>query len=296
MPKVLILGGTTYDSIVRLDALPEPKPQTIHYAPFHETIGSTGAGKALPLTRLEVPVTLHSIIGEDDYGRRIAETLGAAGVDFLWDPDPAGTERHINLMDKNGGRISMFITQSSSRPPLDLSRLEKLIQGSDVIVLNIIAYTKTLIEMCLQSGKPVWTDLHDYDGENPYHKEYIEAADYIFMSSDNLSDYRTVMSSLVAGGKRLVVCTHGKRGATCLTGEGEWIEMPIIDEYKLEDANGAGDSFFAGFLYGFLQGRSSLECMRLAAVSAGLCVTSQELAYPGLGRELLEREAARHFS
>lgn len=48
-------------------------------------------------------------------------------------------------------------------------------------------------------------------------------------------------------GKELIVCTHGSGGATALTKTGEWIELPIISDYKFKDANGAGDSFFSGF-------------------------------------------------
>jgi len=65
MNRVLVIGGTTFDSIIYLKSLPDPKPQTIHYAPFNETLGSTGSGKALNLTKLKVNTTLHSIIGDD---------------------------------------------------------------------------------------------------------------------------------------------------------------------------------------------------------------------------------------
>src|SRR5689334_495920 len=112
MKKVLIIGGTTYDTVIYLRDLPQPVPQTIHQADFNETLGSTGAGKALNLARLNVPHTLHSIVGDDEYGQRIIGGLSAAGVDFIYDYDPNGTERHVNLMSDKGERISMFLTQS----------------------------------------------------------------------------------------------------------------------------------------------------------------------------------------
>lgn len=290
MLNVLILGGTTYDSIITLPQLPQPESQTIHYAPFHETIGSTGAGKALNLCKLKVPCVLHSIIGDDLYGHQIVEGLQGAGVDFQYDIDPKGTERHVNMMDQEGNRISIFVTQSSPNPPLDLMRLEKLISQCDIVVLNIINYTKQLISLCQQYNKPIWTDLHDYDGTNSYHEDYINAADYIFMSSDRLDDYRSVMSDLHHKGKQLVVCTHGKQGATCLSEDGLWRETGIIEHYPFKDANGAGDSFFSGFLYGYLNHKSIEECLSLATICAGLSITSEELAYPGLSEELIQQE------
>ena len=86
-----------------------------------------------------------------------------------------------------------------------------------MIILNIVSYTKKLIPLFKQSQKPIWTDLHDYNGKDLYHQDYIDAADYIFMSSDNLDNYRAVMEKTIRRGKKLVICTHGKGGSTALT-------------------------------------------------------------------------------
>lgn len=296
LKNVLVVGGTTYDSIVYLYDLPKPESQTIHYAPFNETLGSTGAGKALNLAKLNVETVLHSIIGQDHYGERIIQTLSKHEVNFIYDVDPAGTERHVNLMDRNGNRISIFVTQSSADLPLDMVRMEGLIRQFDVIVLNIIGYTKQIIPLIKKYHKPVWTDLHDYDPGNPYHADFIEVADYIFVSSDNMPDYKPVMQSWLEKGKELVVCTHGTGGSTTLTKNGKWIETPIIKDYVLKDANGAGDSFFSGFLYGYLHEKSVEECLQLGTICAGLCITSNELAFEKLSEELLVEEYRKHYS
>jgi len=295
MKNVLILGGTTFNSIIYLKNLPKPEPQTIPYAPFNETIGSTGAGKALNLTKLKVLNTLHSIIGQDVYGEKIVKILKGAGVKFIYDIDPKGTERHVNLMDENGGRISIFVAQSSSELALDMAKIEEEIKNCDVIILNIIGYTKQLIPLLKKYNKPVWTDLHDYNIGNQYHEDFIELADYIFVSSDNMKDYRPVMEKWMAKGKELVVCTHGKYGSTALTKDGRWIETPIIEDYKFVDANGAGDSFFSGFLYYYLKDKTVDECLKLGTICAGLCITSKELAFEGLSEEIVNIEYEKHY-
>jgi sugar/nucleoside kinase (ribokinase family) len=295
MKKVLVIGGTSFDSIIYLKSLPNPEPQTIHYAPFNETLGSTGAGKALNLTRLNVDNTLHSIMGDDLYGEKIVQSLKNSGVNFVYDIDPKGTERHVNLMDENGGRISIFVTQSSYELSLDMARIEELIKESDIIVLNILGYTKQLIPLIKKYEKLVWTDLHDYNDGNPYHEDFIDIADYIFVSSDNMHEYKPVMERWMARGKEFVVCTHGKNGSIALTKDGRWIETAIINEYKFKDANGAGDSFFSGFLYGFLKEKSIEESLRLGTICAGLCITSSELAYEELSEDFLETEYEKHY-
>jgi acarbose 7IV-phosphotransferase len=115
MKKILILGGTTYDHIVYLQKLPGSIPQTIHVAPFAEGTGSTGAGKALNLTKLGMANTLYAVVGSDIYGKQIIKYLKQQKVHFIYGIDSAGTERHINIMDTSGARISMLITQLTSK-------------------------------------------------------------------------------------------------------------------------------------------------------------------------------------
>ncbi|WP_408613892.1 PfkB family carbohydrate kinase [Hymenobacter yonginensis] len=61
----------------------------------------------MALTKLGLPTTLYSAVGDDAYGRHIVADLQALGVRAHYVVDPAGTERHINLMDSHGQRISL---------------------------------------------------------------------------------------------------------------------------------------------------------------------------------------------
>lgn len=296
MNKIFIAGGATFDSIIHLPDLPEPIPQTIHHCDFHETTGSTGTGKAINLSKLGFSTTLHALIGDDIYGERIQSSMRHPNLTFVYDIDPVGTERHVNLMDGAGKRISIFLNNSSFDPELNFEKFRLFIRDNDLIILNILHYTKKLIPLCKQYHKPIWTDLHDYDGCNPYHQTYIDTADYIFMSSDNLQDHRMLMEKIMKQGKRLVVCTHGKNGVTALTGSGEWLEVPVIDAYRMRDANGAGDSFMAGFIYGYSKEYQLKKCLQLATICAGLCITSPDLSYEDLSPEFLGQEYSRHYS
>lgn len=295
MERIFIIGGTTFDHIVTLPEFPQPVPQTIHQASFQETTGSTGSGKSLCLTKLGVQNTLYSILGDDTYGLHIIHHLRKEKVDFIYDFDPKGTERHINLMDAHGSRISIFITQSSEFPEVNLNLIKDVIQKSDLIVLNIIAYCKQFIPVLAQYSKPVWTDLHDYTDGNIYHQPFIDASDVIFLSSDNLSNYKQTMQNLISKGKEMVVCTHGRNGASLVTINGEWIDEPALADLAITDTNGAGDNFFSGFLYAYLKGKSLKECMKYGTLVAAYCITSHQLVYEGLTSTFLEDEYTKHF-
>lgn len=296
MPSALIVGGVTFDSLIYLDEFPQPKPQTLFAHQYHETIGGTGAGKALNLARLGFDVTLHAFVGHDSAGRLIQERMKDAGVHFLADIDPTGTERHTNLMNATGERISIYTHSATFDPDIDIESLAAHMPQHDYVILNIINYTRRLIPLAQQHGQELWIDIHDYNGKQAYHQDFVKAADYLFMSSDALPDYRRYMQGRVfEDGKSLVVCTHGRSGATALTQQGDFMELPALN-MKLVDSNGAGDAFFAGYVYGHAQGYDVRRCLQMATITGGLTVTSPELVYPDLSPERVQAEWQKHYA
>jgi sugar/nucleoside kinase (ribokinase family) len=280
--RILVVGGVSWDSIIELGELPEPRPQTLFSRHCHETVGSTGAGKAMNLARLGFDVTLHAMLGDDAWGALIRERLQREPLRFVHDVDPGGTERHVNLMADSGARISIYTNAGSFEPGVDMDRLAALLADADVLVLNINNYCRRLIPLARRLGKPIWCDIHDWNGKQEYHRDFVEAADFLFSSSDGLPDYRDFMARRVAAGARLVVSTHGGKGATALTAGGAWIETPAVTVAPVVDTNGAGDAFFSGYLYGHVHGREPARCMELGAVTAALALAGRELAHPDL--------------
>ncbi|MCP4711451.1 MAG: carbohydrate kinase family protein [Planctomycetes bacterium] len=295
MKKVFIAGDVSYNLMIYIDKFPRPETQTLFSQGLHETVGSAGAGKALNLNKLGLEVTFYGLIGDDEYGTKIRNYFERENLAFIYDIDPAGTKRHVNLMDDRGGRISIYITYGSFEPELNPTRLEAIIADSDFVILNIINYCRRLIPLAKKHRKEIWCDIHDYDGRNPYHREFIEEADYLFMSSNALPDYQAYMEHLIDRGKKLVVCTHGKNGSTALTPDKRRIETPIISDYVRKDTNGAGDSFFSGFLYGHSKGYSTETNLRLGTIVSGLGITSSELAFEQLSESKVEREYEKYY-
>jgi len=286
MNKVLIIGGASIDAIIYLDDFPQPIPQTIHQCEFKETLGSTGSGKALNLCRLGFDTHLHAVIGDDRFGEQVKAALVHPQLKVNYDFNRVGTERHTNLMTKTGQRISIFTNPIEDEPLIDYDQFKPWIAESDIVMVNLSNYARNTLPICKALGKLIWTDLHDYDGSNPFHQDFIEYADYVFLSSDNLPNYREYMQKWVASGKKWVVCTHGSAGATALDAEGNWYEVAALTQYKLVDSNGAGDAFSAGFIYAFQQQKTMQECLHYATVAGALCIHSPEI----YGEQLSEKE------
>lgn len=68
-----------------------------------------------------------------------------------------------------------------------------------------------------------------------------------------------------------IVAVHFPKGGLALARDGELVRQPSLRVPKEEivGANGAGDAFAAGFLYGFHEGWTPADCLALAHATAG---------------------------
>lgn len=294
--KIFICGGVSYNSIISLPDFFEPKPQTIHSCVYNETIGNTGAGKVLSLSKLGFSTTLHTLLGLDEYAQKVKRYLNQPNLYFIYFIDPNGTERHLNILNSRGERISIFTNPSSENPLINYEQYSKMIKVSDYVVINISNYCRNFLPICKELNKQVWTDLHDYDGSNSYHQDFIDAADYIFFSSENIEDNKSFMVKMIEAGKKIVVCTHGSKGATAYTYKKVWIYDPAILDFELVNSNGAGDNFFSGFLYAYSKNRRIQECMKFGTIAAALSVTTTELVSENLSDNLLDTICQEYYN
>jgi len=278
--NVLVAGPASWNRIVQLDALPDPTPHTVFARGSYETVGGTSAGKALNLAALGRPVTLRTVLGDDDDGARVRTVLEDGGVRVLAEPSPDGcTESHLNLMDRAGGRVSVYLRApgevDASGPGWDAA--VAALDDAAAVVVDLAVPALPVLDLARARGRDVWVDLHDYDGASDFHAPWVEAGTHVFLSSDRLPDHRAFQAARLAAGARLVVCTHGARGATALTADG-FVDVPahVVDD--VVDTNGAGDAFFAGFLDAHLRGEGVEASMRAGAAHAARVVRSPGLA------------------
>jgi hypothetical protein len=92
-------------------------------------------------------VTLHGLIGDDAPGCLIQQVLARENLTFVYDIDPKGTQRHANLMDDGGGRISIYIAYATFEPEIDLERIDACVSQSDMVVINLSNYCRRIIPL-----------------------------------------------------------------------------------------------------------------------------------------------------
>ena len=244
------------------------------------TLGGTSAGKALHLAELGMDVCLSSPLGGDEEGARIRRVLTAAGV-TVQPIASERTERHINLMTDDGGRVSLYTSVPSPPAGKELEAAAALVAAADLAVIDLSELGELLLARHEVRRTPLWVDLHDYDGSSAFHEPFLRSAEAVFMNDDRTDDPWDLMRSCLKRGPRLAVCTRGAEGAIALELNGTQHRVAAV-RADVVDTNGAGDAFMAGFLAATLRGAPVPGALEAAAAQARVALESEHL-HPGLG-------------
>lgn len=280
---VFISGPASWNRLVYLDHLPEPVPHMQFATEEYETLGGTSAGKALGLAGLGRSVVLHALLGTDPDGERVRRVLSESGIGLLA-PEADATERHVNLMTRAGERISLYLSTPTSPGTSADDELMTAMTDAAALVLDLSVRSRDLLPAARATGVPIWTDLHDYDGESEFHRPFLEAADAVFLNADRLpGDPWDFLEATVSAGASLAVCTLGARGAIAVAASErgmrrhEVAAVPVV----VRDTNGAGDAFMSAVLDASLAGTDVDVALGAGAAHAASVLTTRHL-HPSL--------------
>ena len=273
---VLVVGGTGVDTVVRVDALPVPYADSYLVPPVRDWVAHTGTTVALACHTLGLATRLIDFIGEDPQGEQVRAEFTRRGLDFGWLPNPAGTSRAVNLVGPDGRRLSFFDPRDPGRGLPREFYAEDLARARHVHA-TITGYALPLLDEAPGSTS---TDLHDWDGANPYHRRFAERADLVFLSTAALGDaYPRVMREILGYGRATaVVATSGPDGCHILDADGMRHLPATPPPGPVVDTNGAGDSFVAAFLWARAQGLAVDECARAGLAGGAYACTSEGTA------------------
>ncbi|MDT0573217.1 adenosine kinase [Streptomyces sp. DSM 3412] len=291
---VLVLGGAGVDTIVRVPELPLPFADS-HLVPAIETrAGQTGDFTAVALHALGLRTHHLDVLGDDHEGDLVRALHRDRGIPLTEVPLPGGTRRAVNLVGPDGRRCSLYDgSRSQEVDELPPDTVRALAGVSHHVHVSLTRPCAASLPVLSELGVTVSTDLHDWDGVNPYHEPFALASDLVFLSAAALADPERTMRRITERGRaRTVVATDGARGAYHLV-DGELRHVPpVAPPTPVVDSNGAGDAFAAGYLFGRLTGEEPHRCALFGAVAGAYACTVPATRTDSIGRTELLAAAA----
>jgi sugar/nucleoside kinase (ribokinase family) len=290
-PTVHVIGNVNVDLIMG-PLRPWPVPGTENILPHGELrVGGAAGNVALAFRALGVPFRLVCNIGDDLFGRWLANELGEAGRG--WPVAPTSTTVSVGLSHPNGERT--FLT---SQGHLGSMTMEDALKGlppragpGDIALLlgvflspRLFESYEALIEQLAERGFEIaldtgWPSEGWSDALCRRVGGWLKTCDHVLlneMESRALArecNSQSAAEWLVRQAKpgATIVIKRGAAGATASSAG--WRFQAPAPPVKVIDTIGAGDAFDAGYLAARLAGRDLA-----AAVAEGIAVASAAIS------------------
>ena len=276
---LVVLGDVNPDLVLRGGDVTPAFGQAEHLVDDASlTVGGSGAIVACGAVRLGLQVAICGVVGDDLFGRFIRDELEARGVDtrgLAVDAHrPTGVTVVLSRPDDRALMTGLG-TIGDLRPDLidpELLRSARHVHVSSYFLQRRLAPGLPALFDEVRSGgvttsvDPNWDPSGSWDAGLG---ELLERTD-LFLPNDieagriaRTSDVDVAIERLVGDG-RLVVVKTGVRGAVAGVGIGGGVEVHRVPAMDIEvvDTTGAGDSFDAGLLAGWLGGRDLDDALR----------------------------------
>ncbi len=277
---------------------------------FQKAAGGAPANVAVGLARLGVPSGFIGKVGNDDFGRFLAQTLAANGVDTrgLHYADEARTMLAFVSLRADGEREFMFYRHPSADMLLRPDEIDPAYVGTARVLhygsISLIAEPGRSATLRAVKIAQEWGRLISYDpnlrlalwpsaeAARAGLLEGWQFAHVIKVSHEELT-FLSGETDLAAGARRLwhdrlclLVITEGAAGCRYVTAQTEGrvpgFRVPVVD------TTGAGDGFVAGLLAGLLERERAwervpdLEAVLRFANAVGALTTTRRGAIPAL--------------
>jgi sugar/nucleoside kinase (ribokinase family) len=282
---LLVLGEVNPDVVVRAA---DPRPafgQVERWVDAIElVIGSSSVIFACGAARLGLRVAMAGVVGDDALGRFMLGAMAERGIEtgaVRIDPAvPTGasvilsgpTDRAILT-----ARGTMPLLRAGDVPPALVARARHLHVGSFFLLDAARPDLPALFAAARAGGATTsldcnWDPREGWDGGI----RALLAETNVFLPNaaeatrlTGIADVEAAARALVALGPRVVAVKLGADGALAVTADGAAARCPVLAIDPV-DTTGAGDSFDAGFLAGWLAGRSLAACLALGVACGSL--------------------------
>ena len=236
--------------------------------------GGSVANSIVGLSQLGNQVGFIGKVSDDDLGSKYEEGLKSENVEFFY----SKKKESINT-----GTCLILVTPDSERTMCTFLGIAGKISEQDVNVeavkkseiLFLEGYLwdegepKKAFEKAINNSNKVAMSLSDQfcvDRHKPHFLNLVKnKLDITFANEQeiiSLIDAKNFNEVVDFGKnlKKLLILTRGEKGAVSIFGD-EIYENKALPNLEIKDLTGAGDLFAAGYLHGFINNESAIECL-----------------------------------
>lgn len=304
--KAIVSGLVNIETNVAVREFPIPYcPIEYSFFGVESGVGGVGYNVAKALNTLGDRVQLFSLTGSDMQAQMILHELNRCGI---------GTEQIMPALRATPESAVMYDEGGKRRICCDLKDIqehsyavgEDFCADADVFIMCNINFSRPLLRWAKAHNKTVATDVHTLrDINDEYNRDFMECADILFMSDENLPCEPQDFLLAAAGryGARVIVMGRGGEGVMYIdrdagsaddsavaarSGSLTVRSMPAAALGGVVNTVGAGDALFSAFLHFYIGGMSAVQSLKRAQVFAALKIQKNGAANGFAGEREVE--------
>ncbi|MBQ0071465.1 MAG: adenosine kinase [Spirochaetales bacterium] len=276
----------------------EKRQEILDYTRGRDIVYSCGGScpnTMVTLCSLGVPTTLAGSVCQDELGDTYKNRLKESGVkDHLVQKKEGVTGTSIILLTADKERtMNTYLGANRLFSPEDV--VEEEILASDLFYFtgymwDTEAQQKAVmkaIDICKANGKKIAFDIADPFAVGRYRAKFLELienyCDIVFANSEEaralIDNYDTYECCRTIGKIcNIAIVKDGKKGS--YISDGGVITKISIEPKKPLDTTGAGDTYAAGFLFGYLTGRDNITSCHIASYLSGEIICQLGAQFP----------------
>lgn len=284
MKRVLVVGSSNTDMIVRVPHIPRPG-ETILGSAFAMAAGGKGANQAVAAARAGGRVTFVARVGDDLFGRQAREGFGRDGIEarfVLTTPGASSGIALITVDERGENSISVASGANAWLSVVDIDAAGDAFGAADIVLLQLESPPET-IEAAARAAKGrgvpvILNPAPARDLGDPLLRlvsvltpNESEAEILAGIPVRDTGGAREAARRLRDRGPATVVVTLGERGVYALS-EGFEEHVPAF-EVEPVDTTAAGDVFNGALAVALAGKRPLAEALRFAQAAAAISVT-----------------------
>ena len=284
MRKIVVIGSSNVDLLMKMDHLPE-KGETVTDAEFFQVYGGKGANQAVAAARAGGNVAFVNCVGEDAYTPQMVQNYINDGIDTRFVFREQGVASGHALIMIGGAGMNYLSVAPGANYKLTPAKIDQAMAVFDEAAMIVMQYEitketiKHVIDIANQKGIPVlWNcaparsfDLTYIPKINILVLNEVEAGFLAKMKVETEAEAEIAALKLVKSGVEKVIITLGSKGAFVRT-KTEKVSVPA---FKVEaiDTTAAGDTFCGAFAVALVEGKPLKAALQFASAAAAISVT-----------------------